>query len=60
MILKHHIVIKIELLIRYNQTFYLIKFLAFLLILVKVYWLNDKGSLSCLLVIVIPHFLIKY
>ena len=43
-ILKRHLVTKSELSVRYNQTSSFVKSSASLLVLVRVYWLDDKGS----------------
>ena len=51
-ILEYYLVTRNELLVGYNQTSSFIKSSAPSLILVKAYWLNDKGSSSYSLVMV--------
>lgn len=48
-IFKHHLVTKIEQLVGCNQTNSFVELSASLLVLVKVYWLDDKSPPLCLL-----------
>lgn len=44
-ILKCHLITKNEFLVEHNQISFLVKLLALLLVLVRVYWLDNKGLL---------------
>ena len=56
-ILKRQLIIKSELSVGHNQTFFLLKSLTSSLVLVRVYLLDNKGSSSCSLVLVRIYWL---
>ena len=56
-IFECHLITKSELLIGCNQTSFLMKLSALSLVLVRVYWLDNKGSSLYLLVMVRVYWL---
>ena len=56
-ILKRHLVTRSKLSVRRNQTFFLIKLSALSSVLVRVYWLDNKSSISYSLIMVRVNWL---
>ena len=56
-IFEYHLVTRSEVLVGHNQTSSFVKLSALSSVLVRMYWLDDKGLLLCSLIIVRAYWL---